>query len=267
MLHLERRINKLFKKINGGEQGMAMIMALITLALGALLITPTLNYAATGIKSTAIHKRLTSELYAADAGVEYALWCIKNDVSCNSTITVGGIEVNITVGTLTELPYGPSVTGDGEHVDWLLVSSGVVDNGDGTFTFTVTITNQAESGEPPVKLEEIGVGLPDGFTYMNGSSSGLTTDDPQLDDNRLTWDLGSPKPEVPYEESVTQIFLMQGTGTPEGYYSWVNASREDIGTVSTCTGYNIIAQAGSTTIEANAVKNESDVFPASWEIN
>ena len=267
MLRLERWIKRLVRRGNRGERGQAMIMALIALALGSLLITPTLNYMATGVKSTAIHQRLTSELYAADAGVEYAMWCIKNDVPCNSPITVGGIEVNITVSSLTELPYGPAVTGGGEHADWLHISSEVVDNEDNTFTYTVNIANQAESGTPPLKLEEIGVGLPDGFTYNNGSSSGVTSAEPQVDGNKLTWELGSPKPEVPYGESATQTFLMQGTGTPEGYYSWVNASREDIGTVSTCTGYNIIAQAGSTTIEANAVKNESDVFPASWEIN
>jgi len=53
---------------------MTMILALITLTLGALLIAPTLSYAATAIKSTSIHKERTKEIYAADAGVEKALW-------------------------------------------------------------------------------------------------------------------------------------------------------------------------------------------------
>ena len=244
-----------------------MIVALIVMALGTLLITPTLCYVATGVKSAAIHERLTQELYAADAGAEYAMWCIKSDVSCNSTIIVGGREVDITIGELTELPYGPIITGGGDHVDWLLVYSEVVDNGDNTFTYTINISNQAESGEPPIKLEQIGVGLPDEFAYVDGSSSGVTTDNPQIDGSKLIWNLGSPKPEVGYGESVNQTFLMQGTAVPQGYYSWVNASRQDVGTVSTCTGYQIIAQAGGTTIEAYAVRNDGCIYPISWKIN
>lgn len=146
MLRLERWIRRLVRRRSGGERGQAMIMALIALALGSLIITPTLNYMATGVKSTAIHERLTSELYAADAGVGYAMWCLKNDASCDSLITVGDIEVNIAVSTLIELPYGPVVTGDGEHADWMLIYSEVVDNGDDTFTYTINIVNQSESG-------------------------------------------------------------------------------------------------------------------------
>lgn len=267
MLRLELLINGANRRQNCGERGVALIMALITLALGSLLIVSTLSYAATGIRSTIIHERLTSELYAADAGVEYAMWCIKRDVACNSPISVGGVEVNISVGTLTELPYGPVVTGSEEHVDWLIIYSEITDNGDGTFTYIVHITNQSESGEPPIKLDEIGVGLPDDFTYMNGSSSGVTTADPQVNGSKLTWDPGSPKPEVPYGESVTQAFLMQGSGTPEGYYSWVDASREDVGTISTCNGYHVISQAGSTPIESYVVNSNGSVFPVSWKIN
>ena len=61
------------------EQGMAMVMALIALALGTLMITPTLNHMVAGVKSVGIKERLTGEFYAADAGIEYAIWEVKND--------------------------------------------------------------------------------------------------------------------------------------------------------------------------------------------
>ena len=125
----------------------------------------------------------------------------------------------------------------------------------------------AESGSPPIKLEAIGAGLPEGFLYLEGSSFGVTTADPQIDEDRCIWELGSPKPEVSYGESVTQTFTMEGAGVPEGYYSWVEASREDVGTVSSCVGYSILSQAGGTTIEADVVRNEGSVFPASWKVN
>lgn len=53
---------------------MAMILALITMVLGSLLISPTLYYAATAVQATEIKERRTGELYAADAGVENAIW-------------------------------------------------------------------------------------------------------------------------------------------------------------------------------------------------
>jgi len=244
-----------------------MVMALIAFAVGSLVITPTLSYMASGVKSSAIHQRLTGELYAADAGVEYAMWCIKNDESCDTSITVDGITVAITLGELSELPYGPVVTGDGVHADRLQVSSDLVADGDGTtftHTYNIIISNV---GPSTIKLEIIGARLPDGFTYNTGSSSGVTSADPQPDGSKITWDLGVPAPSVSSGEEVTQTFRIWGTGTPDNYYSWVEARDEDIGVVSSCLGYNIIAQAGSTTIEANVVKNDSVVFPASWEIN
>jgi len=61
------------------QQGIAMIMALTSLALGALLIAPTLNYMAIGIKNINIHQKRTSEFYAADAGIEDGIWRMKNE--------------------------------------------------------------------------------------------------------------------------------------------------------------------------------------------
>ena len=63
---------------------MTMILALITLTLGALLITPTLSYTATAVKSSAIYRERAKEMYAADAGVEQAMW----------QVTDGPLEMN-----------------------------------------------------------------------------------------------------------------------------------------------------------------------------
>ena len=70
---------RLTRILHREEQGMAMIMALIALALGTLMITPTLNHMVAGVKSAGIKERLTGEFYAADAGIEYAIWKVKND--------------------------------------------------------------------------------------------------------------------------------------------------------------------------------------------
>jgi hypothetical protein len=67
MIQLKRWLKTLIREVNTEQKGMAMVLALIVLALGTLLIIPSLSYMVAGVKSTAIHKRLTSELYAADA--------------------------------------------------------------------------------------------------------------------------------------------------------------------------------------------------------
>lgn len=58
-----------------GESGYATLIAvLVLLVLGALVITPILLYMNTGLEAGQTHERRTDELYAADAGVNYALW-------------------------------------------------------------------------------------------------------------------------------------------------------------------------------------------------
>jgi len=57
------------------ESGYATLIAvLVLLVLGALVITPILLYMNTGLDAGQTHERRTDELYAADAGVDYALW-------------------------------------------------------------------------------------------------------------------------------------------------------------------------------------------------
>jgi len=66
------------KKIIKGQRGQALPIVLILLAIGGLLIIPTLNYASTSLKGHQVVESNTLEFYAADSGVEDALyWLIK----------------------------------------------------------------------------------------------------------------------------------------------------------------------------------------------
>lgn len=63
-----------------GEAGQAALMAvLLLLGLGALILPPLLGFMGTGLKAGGMHERKVEQFYAADAGVEDALWHIKND--------------------------------------------------------------------------------------------------------------------------------------------------------------------------------------------
>jgi len=65
--------------IDRKESGQALILVLILLLLGALIITPLLAFMSTGLLAGKANEESMLRLYAADAGVEDAIWKIMND--------------------------------------------------------------------------------------------------------------------------------------------------------------------------------------------
>ena len=65
------------------EKGQALVLVLCFLILGGLTIAPLLAYMSTGINAGQLHKEKMVGSYAADAGVELALW----------NLTIGELEV------------------------------------------------------------------------------------------------------------------------------------------------------------------------------
>jgi hypothetical protein len=66
------------KRLIRDETGQTLIMALILLLLGGLIVAPVLSYMRTGLASGGVYERKAAELYAADAGVEDAIWKIQH---------------------------------------------------------------------------------------------------------------------------------------------------------------------------------------------
>jgi hypothetical protein len=62
------------------EKGQALLTTLLFLLIGLLVITPTLNFMGTGIKGGRVYEQQVDKLYAADAGIEDALWHIRYDL-------------------------------------------------------------------------------------------------------------------------------------------------------------------------------------------
>ncbi len=72
-------MTKPWDKLKGGEKGQALILALILMLVGGLIITPMLSYMGSGLKVVKdVHETRMDELYAADAGVEDALWHLQD---------------------------------------------------------------------------------------------------------------------------------------------------------------------------------------------
>jgi len=66
------------KNLVADEKGAALILALILLLIGGLISAALLNHMGSGILAGEVHERRTAELYAADAGVEDAIWKLQN---------------------------------------------------------------------------------------------------------------------------------------------------------------------------------------------
>jgi cytoskeletal protein CcmA (bactofilin family)/Flp pilus assembly pilin Flp len=76
------------KRLVRDEKGVALVLVLILLLISGLIIGPLLSYMGTGLITGEIYERRTDELYAADAGVEDAIWKIQNQdgyLPCNPT--------------------------------------------------------------------------------------------------------------------------------------------------------------------------------------
>jgi len=67
------------RRLSGRQSGyVTLIMVLVLLVLGALVITPLLGFVIAGTRQGQQREERTQEFYAADAGVEDALWRIRN---------------------------------------------------------------------------------------------------------------------------------------------------------------------------------------------
>jgi hypothetical protein len=71
-------MKRTFNKLIRGEKGQALLIVLILMLVGGLIIAPLLAYMGTGLKvGKEVHEKRMAELYAADAGIENAVWKLK----------------------------------------------------------------------------------------------------------------------------------------------------------------------------------------------
>ena len=130
------------KKLVRNEKGAALILALILLLIGGLISAALLNHMGSGILAGEVHERRTDELYAADAGVEYAIWMIQSN--------------NLTFDEDNHARLGPLTINDrsvqveiyredldptcGEKLRYQILSTAVTDDGGGTAAIASTTT-------------------------------------------------------------------------------------------------------------------------------
>src|SRR4030042_1348428 len=111
---------KLLKKSLKNEAGQVLPMALVLLVLGGLLVVPMLSLMTTNLNANRIIEEETSGIYAADAGIQDALWKLGDGVDLfengdSYVLTENGTPVTINGMTVTiekEKPTQQMVDGD-----------------------------------------------------------------------------------------------------------------------------------------------------------
>ena len=120
------------KKYFYGEQsGQALIIALIFLLFVVLIITPLLILMSTTSKNAAVYSQNTESLYSADAGVQDAIWQMKQNLSNPNTGTINNLNINGSGVIVTITPSG---------TDYLIVAKAIGTRGSTTVNSLVSVS-------------------------------------------------------------------------------------------------------------------------------
>lgn len=254
-------MRKWLSAISKGEAGQALPIVLVLMLLGSLLITPVLDYAGTNLKAGNLIEKNLAGLYAADAGVEDALWKLINDPPASfphsyQTADVNEMSVDVVIDAITTIS-NEEIGYPAGHGDSLEVTKSISYDA-GVYTYTMYLTNKCDSN---IKITKILVDLPANLEYSAGSTSGnITSDNPAVTGNSATgitliWDLPTPLPTIEpgpdpgggQYNTEAHIFQLSGPPNIDGVegHGFVEASRQDVGTIwiEDCRPYSIIAQA------------------------
>jgi len=282
------------KRIVKANEGQALVLTLVLLLVGALVIPASLAYMGTSLKAKVVAENKLDELYAVDAGIEYALYRIKEDEAVPPELPQPVNDLSVTLLPVETVPcdqvpstsgyyhsytrkYTPSGHGyydedDGPLSGALDIGTGIEYWGSYDYLYKITVTN---SSEEPVPLTRLVACLPTRFEYRScsgyGCDNNITTVYPQKSyrDNWyggiyqlevVTWELAPPVVIAP-GETREQNFWMRFhfvTPLPCGYYNPPSPNQLTYYTLGDGgTGGDILvitAEAGNTTLKVCAVK-------------
>ncbi len=178
-------------KLFAGESGQALVLTLVFLVLGSLVLTPLLSYLGTVFQAGGVYRDKTDKLYAADSGIEDAMWQIKYDRLESlfttppydqynySTIwsyelddTINEHSATVTIQNLWMIrdvaPLDPVDAREIIEASKLMVTGNAP--GDTTYDIKISFYPDEEEAEA-LLVESIGIWMPLGFTYVPNSST------------------------------------------------------------------------------------------------
>ena len=279
MVEIVRKILSSFIK---DERGQVLPVVLAMLTLGSFLMVPVLNYSATNAKIVRMYENKFVGYYAAEAGIEDALWRINDGQVENlpysySLTDINGMSVDVLVEDVNEIA-GVAIGEEGVHEGWLKIFKAATYDS-GVYSFVLSLKN---NGGGNMKIEKILIDFPKNLDYVDGSTSGnITFDEPDVvgtPDMGITifWDLPSPFFTILPGDTENQGFQLAGPPDIDVLtaHSVIKASREDVGTIwdADSKPYNISAQAVDTkgkkvaTISAGVWKG-ANLEISCWQVN
>ena len=220
-------MKNIMKGIIKDEQGNVFIMVLILLVVGGLILTPLLGLMSTGLLAGKVYERKMDDYYAADAGVEDAIWRIQdNNLTFNTgnysypeSLTVNERSVEVEV---YRYDWDPTCA---ENLTYRIISVATPDDGGGTaaiessttidahlsvsyLDFSALLDNAIVSNETidikPGNYIDGDVWLPDSDDLTNkGSINGTVKDS---DDMTIYW---------PTYEQLSTWYLADVDGAPD----------------------------------------------------
>ncbi len=222
----------------GSERGAALVMVLAFMALSIPLITGALRVATTMNVDSRVKEDIATSHYTAVGGSEYAEYrlayepgyseSLQAGVPDTFAISVNGDLVDVTVLNTSNHPGDPPPP-PGDNSRRLRAYKSVLPTATAplvltTFTYTVTVVNEDDTATNFRKVHDR---LLPGFTYLTGSTQGVTTDDPTITfesadeeepaHQHLEWNLASLGLSLEPWESADLVFSAQAA-LPQGNY-------------------------------------------------
>lgn len=246
---------KMCRDFNKQQKGQILIITMIVVALCSLIVVPLVNYMGTGLRAVNVYHKNTNELYAADTGIQYAMWKIKYDSQINTDRSSGTYQI-----------YPPYTLPDANHntvsvqvsANWLFSYLFKIPLGETPKNENLNTTCTSGSGIYTIKFEnmdipdghqaqnihilKMGIWLPPGFSYVNNScvssdfqgfnlnAGNILTSELVYGGTNLIWDFGNPGCPLGRNDSATLQFQYTPAGsTPRGASAWVFPSQTSVG--------------------------------------
>ena len=216
------------------EAGAALLLVLAFMGLAVPLTIGALQVVGELSLLSRVYDKVLQSRYTTSAGAELAFWTVANDPTFDDNltpidpctefvITFGGEEVTVTVcrifTTIDLEGQGLVVTKS--------VAPATAEQGQLTsFTYTVAIEN---IGSDSADIKQVYDYLPPNFRYVDGSTSGLTTSDPTLNNSsplmcgdrpyRLYWNVEPDNVTIQAGEQIYIAFQVEAQLSPGTYYN------------------------------------------------
>ncbi|MFC2033846.1 hypothetical protein ACFLTT_00375 [Chloroflexota bacterium] len=288
-------------KKKDGQRGAALILVLIALALGSLLITPSINYMYTSTVSKDISEENLQDQYAADSAVEYAIWQLQNNAdnitdllslnnpSSNTTLEINGEEISINTAISESLESGGTsfdipLTQSGLHVAAFLEILTPSWSDVHQKFYCTNIIYICNYGTSTTHIKTVTQVLDSDLNYVENSYIGPSADisKTNLDDTwELLFDFNLPEPAVQSGGMMCIIFETWGLKSTMGDYSFDGEGSVTYAAFQTdeevvysgssgisCVGlYDITVTVGDYTYLVNVgINEEGEIVIRSWQV-